>query len=105
MRGELEITDVNKAYLRSGRLTVTPLGRGNAWLDTGTHDSLLTASHFVQTLELRQGLKIACLEEIAFVKGFIDEAQFTQLIATFGPSPYGDYLRGILRESSARAGA
>ncbi len=104
-RGELEITDVNKAYLQSGRLTVTPLGRGNAWLDTGTHDSLLTASHFVQTLELRQGLKIACLEEIAFVKGFIDEAQFTQLIATFGSSPYGDYLRGILRESSARAGA
>ena len=103
-RGELEITDVNKAYLQSGRLTVTPLGRGNAWLDTGTHDSLLTASHFVQTLELRQGLKIACLEEIAFVKGFIDEAQFTQLIATFGSSPYGDYLRGILRESSARAG-
>jgi glucose-1-phosphate thymidylyltransferase len=101
-RGELEITDVNKAYLAAGKLTVTPLGRGVAWLDTGTHDSLLTASQFVQTLELRQGLKIACLEEIALAKGFIDEAGFTKLIAGYGPSPYADYLRRVLREHHER---
>jgi glucose-1-phosphate thymidylyltransferase len=97
-RGELEITDVNKVYLAQRQLTVTPLGRGVAWLDTGTHDSLLTASQFVQTLELRQGLKIACLEEIALLKGFIAPAQFTQLQAQYGSSPYGEYLKRVLRE-------
>lgn len=101
-RGELEITDVNKAYLAKGRLTVTPMGRGVAWLDTGTHDSLLTASQFVQTLEQRQGLKIACLEEIALSKGFIDEAGFSALIAGYGPSPYADYLRRVLAERRER---
>jgi glucose-1-phosphate thymidylyltransferase len=97
-RGELEITDVNKVYLAQRQLTVTPLGRGVAWLDTGTHDSLLTASQFVQTLELRQGLKIACLEEIALLKGFIAPPQFTQLQAQYGSSPYGEYLKRVLRE-------
>src|SRR5262249_29218003 len=97
-RGELEITDVNRTYLQQGQLTVTPMGRGFAWLDTGTHDSLLTASHFVQTLEQRTGLKIACLEEIAFAKGFIDAGRLSRLADEFGPSPYGHYLRRVLRE-------
>ncbi|MFO0879873.1 MAG: glucose-1-phosphate thymidylyltransferase RfbA [Gemmataceae bacterium] len=97
-RGELEITDVNRCYLQAGKLTVTPLGRGVAWLDTGTHDALLSASQFVQTLEHRQGLKIACLEEIALLKGFIDFETFQRLIAPFGASPYGDYLRRVLSE-------
>jgi glucose-1-phosphate thymidylyltransferase len=97
-RGELEITDVNRVYLDRGQLTVTPMGRGFAWLDTGTHDSLLTASHFVQTLEQRTGLKLACLEEIALVKGFIDAGQFSRLAAEFGPSPYGQYLNRVLQE-------
>jgi glucose-1-phosphate thymidylyltransferase len=97
-RGELEITDVNRAYLREGRLTVTPLGRGVAWLDLGTHDSLLAASLFVQTLEQRQGLKIACLEEIALLKGFIDAAQFERLAQAHGSSAYADYLRRVLNE-------
>jgi glucose-1-phosphate thymidylyltransferase len=97
-RGELEITDVNRAYLQRGELTVTPLGRGVAWLDTGTHDSLLDASQFVQTLELRQGLKIACLEEIALHKGFIGPDQLAHLADGFGPSPYGQYLKRVLRE-------
>src|SRR5207245_566556 len=82
-RGELEITDVNLHYLRQGRLTVTPLGRGVAWLDAGTFDSLLSSSLFVQTLEQRQGQKIACLEEVALLKGFIDAAQFERLAAAF----------------------
>ncbi len=80
-RGELEITDVNLHYLRQGQLRVTPLGRGVAWLDVGTFDSLISSSQFVQTLEKRQGLKIACLEEIALLKGFIDAAQFENLCA------------------------
>ena len=78
-RGELEITDVNREYLKRNQLTVAKLGRGVAWLDSGTYDSLLAASQFVQTLELRQGLKVACVEEIAYVKGFIDERQLLQL--------------------------
>ncbi len=102
-RGELEITDVNKAYLREGKLTVTPLGRGVAWLDLGTHDSLLSASLFVQTLEQRQGLKIACLEEIALTKGFIDAAQFERLAQTYGNSDYGHYLRRTLTEFTTGA--
>ena len=97
-RGELEITDVNRRYLEADRLTVTPLGRGFAWLDTGTHDSLLDASHFVKTLESRQGLKIACLEEIALNKRFITPTQFEALAANAGPSSYGQYLRQILAE-------
>jgi glucose-1-phosphate thymidylyltransferase len=101
-RGELEITDVNLEYLRQGRLTVTPLGRGVAWLDAGTFDSLLSSSLFVQTLEQRQGLKIACLEEIALLKGFIDVGQFGRLADAFGPSDYGLYLRRVLEEHRAR---
>jgi glucose-1-phosphate thymidylyltransferase len=97
-RGELEITDVNRAYLKQGQLTVTALGRGFAWLDTGTHDSLLTASQFVQTMEQRTGLKIACLEEVALLKGFIDVERFSRLAEGFCPSPYGEYLRRVLRE-------
>jgi glucose-1-phosphate thymidylyltransferase len=100
-RGELEITDVNKAYLAEGKLTVTPFGRGVAWLDTGTHDSLLSASLFVQTLEHRQGLKIACLEEIALLKGFIDAGQFERLAAAYGSSEYARYLRRTLEEHLA----
>jgi glucose-1-phosphate thymidylyltransferase len=95
-RGELEITDVNLHYLRNHALTVKPLGRGVAWLDTGTHDSLLAASTFVQTLEHRQGLKIACIEEIAYLKGFIDASQFRQLIDACGATEYGAYLRRVL---------
>jgi glucose-1-phosphate thymidylyltransferase len=101
-RGELEITDVNLHYLRLGQLTVTPLGRGVAWLDTGTHDSLLASSQFVQTLEQRQGLKIACLEEIALLKGFIDVAHFGRLADACGKTDYGTYLQRVLGEYQAR---
>jgi glucose-1-phosphate thymidylyltransferase len=97
-RGELEITDVNVHYLRKGQLTVTPLGRGVAWLDVGTFDALVASSQFVQTLEKRQGLKIACIEEIALFKGFIDKDQFRKLMAEFGDSDYGLYLRRVLDE-------
>jgi glucose-1-phosphate thymidylyltransferase len=97
-RGELEITDVNKAYLKKGQLTVTPLGRGIAWLDLGTPESLLAASLFVQSLEQRQGLMIACLEEVALLKGFIDVRQFERLAEAYGPTDYGRYLRAVLRE-------
>jgi glucose-1-phosphate thymidylyltransferase len=103
-RGELEITDINLGYLRAGRLTVTPLGRGVAWLDAGTFDSLLSSSVFVQTLEQRQGLKIACLEEIALVKGFINVTQFERLADAFGKSDYGLYLRRVLEDHSVRRG-
>lgn len=92
-RGELEITDVNLNYLRHNELTVTPLGRGVAWLDTGTYDSLLAASQFVQALEERQGLKIACIEEIALHKGFIGASQLDRLATSYGQSEYGRYLR------------
>src|SRR5262249_15123072 len=85
-RGELEITDVNLAYLERGQLAVTPLGRGVAWLDMGTHDSLLSASLFVQTLEQRQGLKIACLEEIALNQGYIELEQLRRLAQSHGKS-------------------
>jgi glucose-1-phosphate thymidylyltransferase len=102
-RGELEITDVNLAYLRKNELTVSPLGRGVAWLDTGTFESLLASSQFVQTLEQRQGLMIACLEEIALVKGFIDAAQMARLADSYGKSEYGQYLRRALEEHKARS--
>jgi glucose-1-phosphate thymidylyltransferase len=95
-RGELEITDVNKAYLERGQLSVEIMGRGIAWLDTGTSDSLLEAAEFVRTLEKRQGFKIACLEEIAYSQGFINEAQLERLIAQFGKSEYAAYLRNVL---------
>lgn len=95
-RGELEITDVNLEYLRRGELRVEKLGRGIAWLDTGTHMSLLEASHFIGTLEARQGLKIACLEEIAFRKGFIDRVRFEQIIEQTPKSSYREYLQRVL---------
>ena len=98
-RGELEITDVNLEYLRRGQLLVEKLGRGIAWLDTGTHESLLEASHFIGTLEARQGLKIACLEEIAFHKGFIDRQLFEEVIQQTPKSGYRSYLERILKEA------
>jgi len=97
-RGELEITDVNRIYLERGKLSVEIMGRGYAWLDTGTHESLLEAGQFIQTIEHRQGLKIACPEEIAYRKGFIDAAQLEQLAAPLLKSGYGDYLMQVLRE-------
>jgi len=95
-RGELEITDVNKAYLGRGDLSVELLGRGVAWLDTGTFDSLLGAAQFVQTIEERQGQKIACIEEIAWRKGFIDTTQLAHLAGDLGKSDYGKYLQNLL---------
>ena len=97
-RGELEITDVNQAYLDRGQLHVEVMGRGYAWLDTGTPDSLLEAAEFVGTLEKRQGTKIACPEEIAFRMGFIDEGQMGAVVAKHGKSDYAAYLRRVLKE-------
>ncbi len=91
-RGELEISDVNQRYLEDGELTVERLGRGYAWLDTGTHDSLIAAAQFVQTIEHRQGLKIACVEEIAFHKGFIDRDRLEALAEPLSKNEYGEYL-------------
>lgn len=99
-RGELEITDVNRAYLAKGALRVQPMGRGIAWLDTGTYDSLLSSSQFVQTLEERQGLKVACIEEIAYFKQFIDLAQLQKLADQAGKSDYGKYLQRLVAEAS-----
>ena len=100
-RGELEITDVNRAYLDRGQLAVELMGRGYAWLDTGTPDSLIEAADFVRTLEKRQGFKIACPEEIAFDRGFIDAAQLEALAESFGSSNYGQYLRALVESRSA----
>ncbi|MGA2444106.1 MAG: glucose-1-phosphate thymidylyltransferase RfbA [Opitutaceae bacterium] len=97
-RGELEITDLNRLYLAQGRLHVELLGRGTAWLDTGTHDSLIEAAQFVHVIESRQGLKIACLEEIAWHNGWINQAQMQANIEKLGKSGYADYLRRLLAE-------
>jgi glucose-1-phosphate thymidylyltransferase len=97
-RGELEITDVNRWYLERGLLTTELLGRGMAWLDTGTHDSLLEASLFIHTIEHRQGLKVACLEEIAYRQGYISEEQLRALAAKMGKSTYGQYLKRVIDE-------
>ena len=98
-RGELEITDVNRVYLEQHSLSVEVFGRGVAWLDTGTHEALLQASNFVETLEKRQGLKISCPEEIAFRLGYIDAAQLEKLARALGNSEYGQYLSDVLGES------
>lgn len=100
-RGELEITDVNLTYLRAGQLHVRILGRGMAWLDTGTQISLLEASNYIAAIENRQGLKIACLEEIAFNQGFIDHTQLDRILSTLPKTEYRDYLQMVLKESSA----
>jgi glucose-1-phosphate thymidylyltransferase len=95
-RGELEITDLNNLYLNDGFLHVERMARGMAWLDTGTHDSLLEAAHFVQTLEKRQGLKLGCPEEIAWRQGWIDGAQLKRLAEPLAKNGYGEYLIGLL---------
>lgn len=100
-RGELEITDVNRAYLERGTLNVEMLGRGFAWLDTGTHESLLEASHFVHTIEHRQGLKVACLEEIAFTAGWISAQTLAEQAERLKKTGYGQYLQKLLAESIA----
>jgi len=97
-RGELEITDINKVYLSLKKLKVTVLGRGTAWLDTGTHDSLIDASQFVQVIEKRQGLKIGCIEEIAFRKGFIDRLKLIDSLENYGTNDYKKYLASIIKE-------
>jgi glucose-1-phosphate thymidylyltransferase len=97
-RGEIEITDLNRLYLERGQLRVELLGRGTAWLDTGTHDSLLDAAQFVSVIESRQGLKIACLEEIAFKSGWVDAAQLQKQTELMGKSNYAKYLKGLLAE-------
>lgn len=100
-RGELEITDVNKVYLERGNLDVQVMGRGNAWLDTGTHDSLLEAALFIQTLEKRQGLKVACPEEISWRNGWIDDAAFEALAKPLAKSGYGQYMLDLLNGNHA----
>ncbi len=99
-RGELEITDLNMAYLERGELMVEKLERGIAWLDTGTHMSLLEASHFIGTLEARQGLKIACLEEVAYANGFVDRQQMRSIVDAVPKSSYRDYLEQVLRDGA-----
>ena len=98
-RGELEITDVNREYLRRGQLRVEVLGRGIAWLDTGTHESLLEASNFIATIEHRQGLKIACLEEIAYNRGYITKEPLISLAQPMSRNHYGEYLLNLIRET------
>ena len=97
-RGELEITDVNRCYLETGNLAVEVMGRGTAWLDTGTHESLLEAAHFIETIERRQGLKIACPEEIAFRMGYIDARQLERLAQPMRKNSYGQYLLEVLKD-------
>ena len=100
LRGELEITDLNNLYLDQGRLHVEIMGRGYAWLDTGTHESLLDASQFIATLERRQGLKVACPEEIAYRQGWIDADQLEKLAQPLVKSGYGQYLLRILKKKA-----
>ena len=97
-RGELEITDLNRLYLEQGNLSVKTMGRGYAWLDTGTHESMLEASQFIHTIENRQGLKVACPEEIAWRSGWIDDAQLEKMAQVLVKSGYGQYLNGLLRD-------
>jgi|SRR5690606_3418487 len=97
-RGEYEITDVNKHYLSLGKLKVAVLGRGVAWLDTGTHKSLIQAGQFIEVIEDRQGLKIGCIEEVAHEMGFIDDAQLERLANKYIKSGYGEYLLKLLRK-------
>ena len=97
-RGELEITDLNRLYLQEGRLKMQLLGRGFAWLDTGTHDSLLQASNYIATIEARQGLKVSCIEEIAYNRGFIDKEQLLKLSDEYRKNPYGDYLKSLISD-------
>src|SRR5690554_3679438 len=99
-RGELEITDLNNAYLQRGDLQVALLGRGFAWLDTGTHDSLMEAGHYVQTIETRQGLKIACLEEIAYRNSWINQQQLRDSAAALKKTSYGQYLLRLAEENN-----
>jgi glucose-1-phosphate thymidylyltransferase len=99
VRGELEITDVNLAYLRKGQLKVEILGRGYAWLDTGTPDSLIDATNYIATIERRQGLKIGCIEEIAYRMGYIDGPQLKETINKLPKNSYREYLEGFLRDS------
>ncbi len=101
-RGELEITDINKSYLEKGNLNVQVMGRGFAWLDTGTHDSMLDASNFVRTIEKRQGLKIACIEEVAYRKGYIDKNQLIELAEPLKKSGYGNYLLSVLEAQNEK---
>lgn len=104
-RGELEITDLNRTYLTDGSLSVKLLGRGVAWLDTGTPESLISSSQFVQTLEQRQGLKIGCLEEIAYQQGWISREKLTELAEELSKSAYGQYLKQVLKETLTQTGA
>lgn len=103
-RGELEITDLNRVYLEQGALSVEKLGRGYAWLDTGTHDSMLDAGNFVKVIETRQGQKIGCPEEVAFAMGYISANQVLQLAKDLGKSGYGDYLIKIVHQAEAQSG-
>jgi glucose-1-phosphate thymidylyltransferase len=104
VRGELEITDLNRLYLNEGRLKVELLGRGMAWLDTGTHESLLQASNYIYTIEERQGLKVSCIEEIAFNRGFIDKVQLLKLAEPLKKNQYGEYLIKIANEGRVAIG-
>ena len=102
-RGEYEITDVNKIYLEKGKLEVRVMSRGYAWLDTGTHDSLLDAANFIAVIEKRQGLKVGCIEEIAWKMGFIDDAQMKKLAVKYSKSGYGEYLDRVLQEKHSQS--
>lgn len=101
-RGELEITDVNNVYLHKNELNVSVMGRGFAWLDTGSHDALMEAGHYVQTIEARQGLKIACLQEIAWRKGWLEDDKLREQAELLGKTGYGQYMRQLLREEAIR---
>jgi glucose-1-phosphate thymidylyltransferase len=104
-RGEIEITDANNAYVHEGRARLVELGRGMAWLDTGTHESLIEAAQFIQVLQHRQDVHIACLEEVAYRMGFIDAAALETLAAALGQSAYGRYVAGLTRETAGPPGA